>query len=295
MICGYDLGYTYSKDDRQNIFKSSYSNVENLGSDAVKIDCKDGMFYVGDGTGTVEFDKCNTLINKLCLLRLLSYSINKDHFIVTGLPISQYNSQRDKLKEFILSMNGEYYCIDDEFENQVRIKDVLVYPQGASALFSQNINEDVIIVDIGGRTIDVALLEIVNGRHKLQRYQTWYQGMLVLYSKIIDAVNEKFQLTLESRYAENILRNGLKIFGIEQDLGFLTGILKNHFDPIFDELKINYPVSTVSIYLCGGGANILYNSFYKRFPNTRLINNSQFANAIGFYNIGQQAFGAYDK
>jgi plasmid segregation protein ParM len=147
-------------------------------------------------------------------------------------------------------------------------------------------------VDVGGRTIDVALIEINDNKPELMQYDTWFSGMLSLQSSVIASVNSCFSLSLNIRHAEKILRQGLVIDGELQDISFLQGILQNHFDELFTMLKLRYPVTTTPIYLCGGGATFMYRAFQKRFPNVYVMENSQFANAIGFYRMGLRKFGA---
>lgn len=295
MIKGIDIGYTYTKDESRNMFKTAYTQTKQIVTNMSKITCNEGVFWVGDGMGTVELDKSQTLLNKLCLLRSLAESQDNEFYIVTGLPISQYFAQKDKLKKFLMQNNKCDIILNDTIEKTIKINDMLIYPQGAGALFSENIKSDVLIVDIGGRTIDIALMEMQGNKHKLQANNTWFQGMLVLYSKIIDEVNKKFDLTLESRYAENILTKGLFIHGKKQDISFLQEVLQEHFEEIFQELRLRYPTKTTPIYLCGGGGHLLYNAFKRRFPDVCMFKAGQFANALGFYNVGVNAFGRFDN
>ena len=108
------------------------------------------------------------------------------------------------------------HCIV-EYQNRVKqflINDVLVFPQGVASLYSiDNLSTNALIFDIGGRTVDIALIEMINNKPTLIKSDTWYKGMLFLYSKIIESINKKFQLTLEARYAEQILFNGLYLHG----------------------------------------------------------------------------------
>lgn len=108
--------------------------------------------------------------------------------------------------------------------------------------------------------------------------------MLVLYSNIIKSINKHFQLTLETRYAEQILLNGLYLYGQKQDVSFLQPIIQKYLDDIFTQIKLNYPYAITQTYLTGGGANLLANIFKKQFPNIKVLSNSQFTNAIGYYN-----------
>lgn len=293
MVKGIDIGYTYTKDENKNIFRSAYTMDEQFLGSPIKLELDNEIYYIGIGKGTVELNKCSSKVNQLCLLADLAMSPDSEFFIVSGLPISQYKRQEVELKNFILNQNGIRVRLNDTTEKIILIKDVKIFPQGLGALYTKQIKESMIIVDIGGRTVDVAFVDIVDGRPAIRKSNTWFLGMLQLYTKIIDSVNNKFELELEPQEAQKIIQNGLKIYGKDQDVRFLIPILRNHFEEIFYNLRLNYPVETTSIYLCGGGSKLLFDSFKNRFPNVELCEDEQFANAKGFYTVGLNAFGKY--
>lgn len=119
-----------------------------------------------------------------------------------------------------------------------------------------NLSTNALIFDIGGRTVDIALIEMINNKPTLIKSDTWYKGMLVLYSTIIESINKKFQLTLETRYAEQILLNGLYLYGQKQDISFLQPIIQEYLDDIFTQIKLNYPYAITPTFLTGGGASL---------------------------------------
>jgi hypothetical protein len=136
---------------------------------------------------------------------------------------------------------------------------------------------------VGGRTIDIAHFEMLPDRRRsLKKFSTLYCGMLSLYSKCIAAINSKYDIALTTDDGENIIRFGSLFYeGGKQDLSFLNPIIKAHIQELKDELTLNYPIKTTDVYLCGGGA-----PFYKRVLGYPVLENSQFANAIGFYHMG---------
>lgn len=287
-IVGIDLGYTYTKTSELVKFESKITEVEPLfGGKKLKIDgC---TYYIGEGRGTLELNKIDSTVTKACLF----YALGKmrtgvEGFkIVTGLPIGQYKTLQNEFRRMLLDNNYKTISVDSEPEKRIYIEDVKIYPQGAGALFGQNIVGDAIVVDIGGRTVDIAYFSIQDGVRKLIKSETLYDGMLALYSTIINHVNAKHMLNLPVEYAQNILNTGLVIDGEKQDVSFLKPILTEHIENICNEIRINYPANTTPIYLCGGGAELLDNAFGKHFKNIQKFNNSQFANAIGFKKVGE--------
>lgn len=291
MIKGLDNGYKFTKDNALNIFKSAYSEVNTSVVGAYEIEIDGKNYYVGVGEGTVDVDKIESNTNKICTLTDLCLS-NEDHFkLVVGLPIRQYNESKDRFAETIRSYSKSHVIFGGK-ERKIHIDDVYVFPQGAAAHYASDCKQgDYILVDIGGLTIDAAYIEQNGLKAKVMKCDTWYKGMLTLFSNVIDVVNAKYGTTSDPEYAERILTTGLRIFGEKQSLEFLTPTLKAYIDPIVQELKVAYPFKTAPIYLCGGGATLLHPVFSKHFPDCKVFDNPQFANAIGMHRIGLAKWG----
>lgn len=297
-----DIGYLYVKsyslsDEEPMIFKSSYTTGEAVYDGTAHITIDGVSYYVGVQNGiTVSMpDKTDNLMNKILYLTDLALTGSDDYFIVTGLPISQYQTQKEKLINAIMGYNKSEVVYHD-VPMKINIQDVTVYPQGASALYAMNkTNGDFIIFDIGGRTICVAYIEMINGLPKILQKDTWFKGISTLHSRIIEAVNNRYSQTFEPSYAEKIIKKGfLRIDGEEKDISFIKMIYREYMDDIFHEFELNYPYChATDIYLCGGGAILLENVFKKKFADVTLIDNSQFANALGLFKIGLQKYYKY--
>lgn len=292
MVKGIDTGNAYTKDESGHIFRSAMSRTDDLLSKSIKLRANGDVYYMGRGSLTIDEDKSDSEINRLCVLTCLAMSPGSDFEIVAGLPIGLYKEQRQRLSRSIKSCDGSAVSLNDGPSKIVYINAIDVYPQGAGALYSQNITGDALIVDVGGYTIDTALIEITDAHPELIQQNTFFNGVLPLQSKIIEAVTEKYGVSLELRHAEKILKTKeLKINGEIKNISFVQGILQDHFDEFFSTLKLNYKTATTQIYLCGGGAALLYAAFKKRFPHVVMMENPQFANANGLYQIGLRKFG----
>lgn len=288
-IIGLDIGYFASKDHTGRIYQSAITKKENsLTNNKIQID---GVVYtVGQGTMTSEMDKTESDINKVLTLYGLALSKITDPLLVVGLPVAQYETQKQKLFENILSYNKSK-VVYKKNEFKVNIKDVIIAPQGIAALYIlPNLYGEYIVIDIGGGTLDIAYLEFDITGVKIIMSDTWYKGVRTVYSDIIKEVNNTHKLKLDNSHAEKILREGLYIDEVKQDLTFLKPILQEYVDSIVDEIKIKYPYRTTPIYLVGGGAELLYNPLTKRFPKVTKISNPQFANALGYYVMGTVKF-----
>lgn len=283
ILKGLDVGYAYTKDDKGNKFRSAYSRINHGISNSNQIVVDGETYFVGTGKMTTEADKTHTDINKICTVMNLAISGDTDYVLGVGLPIGQFETQKEKLKTSIFEYsNSEVIYRGKTLDFNIR--DVLVYPQGASAIYSfDKTDRELLLIDIGGITIDISLLDITTEGINILKVDTWYAGLRTLYSKIIEITNNEFSLKLENDYAEKILLNGLQLHGERQDMSYLKPVLLDYVEFISDQLKTNYPTDTTPIYLVGGGAYLLHSSLNKRLQNVKMISNPQFANANGYY------------
>jgi len=282
-ILGLDVGYSDTKDHKYNIFRTAFSLYDQSVFTPTKLTIDGKDYYPGTGRMTSEVDKTNTEMNKVCTIYNLILNNIREVYLVVGLPIGQYQEQKDKLRDNILAYNKCKVMHNDK-PYEFKIRDVIVTRQGVSSLYTmKELYGEYIVIDIGGLTVDVSLAEFGVNNAQLIKYDTWFLGIRTLYSSIISAVNNHFCLNLEVQYAEKILRRGLSIYGKPQDLSFLKPLLLDYIDTLAEEIRLKYPVDTVPIYLTGGGAELLYNPFCKRFADVHKIDNPQFANALGYY------------
>lgn len=291
---GLDNGYEYTKSIGYNeriIFKSAYSTKVIDGTSHINIDGVD--YYVGVGNTVSTPDKTDHEINKVCTLTNLAMTGNNEYFLVVGLPIAQFKQQKNKFIDMIMKYNKcEIYYYNQKMN--ISIKDVTVYPQGAAALYTLNcMNGDYILFDFGGFTVDIVWIEMNNGIPMIKRYDTWFKGISTLYSKIIEEINLHHNLILKIDNVEKILLNGLKINGEKVDISYINKIFEHFLEELFSEINKIYPIQTTDIYLHGGSSKILYPLFKKYYPHAVLIEDYQFANALGFYKIGLQKYYRY--
>lgn len=175
-----------------------------------------------------------------------------------------------------IKLNGE--------NRKIIITDFDVYPEGLGAYYSLDINDDVILVDIGGRTTDIAYI----ADKKLKESTTIVVGTIGIYKDIADKLNSLYSLDLDIPAAEKILNKGyFEIDGARTDLSFVTEILKRNFNKINDDLSMKFPARTEKIILVGGGYKIFEKAFKKRYINSYVADNPIFANAIGFQKVGE--------
>lgn len=289
---GLDNGFYSIKDNEYRIFRSAFSRTDLTFSKNSEITIDGNTYYFGYGNTTGDSDKSNSLVNKICTLANLAMTGDHEYCLVVGLPIIQYKTMKDNLRDSIMRYNGaDIEYMDSKFK--AKIKDVTVFAQGVGALFNIGLEDGVYIsFDIGSYTINVVLVEIINGIPHIKKYDTWFNGILTLYNKVIKAINSTEGLPLEIEDAPLILSNGLNVKGEKIKDDYVKGILEDYLDDVLGKFKQNYPNHNLLPIMFSGGGAIMFSKFVaNRFSNSMVLPNSQFANAIGYGNFARQKYG----
>jgi plasmid segregation protein ParM len=299
MILGADVGSKQTKTNIGVIFDSRVSTKELLYNSNHKIVIDNQTFYIGQGeyeTESNKVDRNDFLVYLFAAIGLSSVeSMNQ---VVVGLPIEHYKSQKQKLINLINENRIQDVSIDGGPKRQIIITDVEVAPEGVSAYHTLN-NEiktkigkqDLVIVDIGGRTTDICEYKLENGKRRISDYKSVMVGMLNIYDDFVKAINAKYALDFNLEDGEFILKNGLFIKGERQDVSFTREILVEHVKKIFQTLYMRFKVDNKQPLLVGGGGVILNGLFRKKLPHIILANEPVFGNAIGFSKVGESLWG----
>lgn len=291
MILGIDIG-NYSVKVAPGInFKSLISTEENLLGGSMVIEYDNNKYIVGEGSFETELNKSNKE-NFLPLLYAAIIKSSNDTFnqVVCGLPINQYKANKDRLKKLVEDNKMKKVIVNGK-KREIVISEFEVYPEGVGAYYSfGNSSEDfeVIIVDIGGRTTDIAYIS----GGKLLKSATVPVGTLNIYSEVAEKINSDYSLNLDIEYVDVIMEKGqLKVDNKDVDLSFISEILKSNFLIIKKELDLKFPARTVNIILEGGGAKLFKKAFKKRYENSDIGSEPVYANAIGFKKVGEALWG----
>lgn len=290
MIIGIDLGNYGVKTSERVSFLSKISDLEAF-TEENKTIYEGKEFYIGEGEFSTDWDKSMKETTLPLLFTALARSSKENVFqVILGLPIQQYKQNKDKLKDLIERNKGKTLNVDGE-ERDIIIADVEIAPEGASAYYNLSIdnkkligNKPLTIVDIGGRTTDVCLFK----DKKIKAFKTIPVGMLNVYTDIITEVNSRFTESFKLEDGENILKEGLFLYGEQQDISFIKPILQRHFNSIYKELQLNFELSKGYVLLTGGGSLIFKSAFKNRLRNLIISNDPLYDNAIGFKKVGEQ-------
>lgn len=288
-ILGVDVGNATTVTNTGVIIDSKTSKIKPITS-CNKLELDNEVVYVGEG----EYDTTYRKLEKDTYLQLLYTAIalstksrTVSNQIVLGLPLSQYNEDREALIQKVLSNNDKWININDT-ERHIIIDDVEVFPEG---VFTVDDEYQGIVIDIGGRTTDCALIEVVRGKKKILDPISIPTGTINLYDKFIDSLNMELGLDLKLRDAERILESGLMLEGHKVNIDFAKRFIEEYSENLYRQLQLKYSLKTNIVTLTGGGADLVYNHLESKLGQGLIKQRDSIkANAKNFYELGVSIF-----
>lgn len=282
-IIGIDVGNITCETNTGVLFNSKITDVEPLShSDMLLIDRK--TYWLGEGNYDTTYRKVDKVnyINFIYGALALS-TTTESNYIVLGLPLSQYKEDKTALINLVLNNREKTININGESKS-IFIEDVEVFPEGVVTLDD---NYEGILIDIGGRTTDCALVINERGRRRILNPISLPVGTINLYTEFIKKLNNKFSLDLVINDAERIMNNGLILDGKKTNIDFALEIYKQFVDNLISQLQVEYSLRTNLVSLTGGGSTLIYNKLKSRLgEGVTIQNNPIFANSNAYYELG---------
>lgn len=185
--------------------------------------------------------------------------------LLIGLPPAHYGAQYKSFEQYF-----ERDVIDFEFAGKpfsIYFNSATAYPQAYAAamtVFSQiRPLPKCVVIDIGGYTADYLILK--NGAPDLAACSSLEHGVILLYNKVINAVNSAYDLLLDESDVDTTLR------GCNEDIAdniqdFIREQAQSFVEELFSqlrELRIDLRV-TRSVFV--GGGSILLRPYIERSP-----------------------------
>lgn len=242
----------------------------------------DGKRYeIGEGEIDIDSLKHDSITHKLCTLFAVSLLHDQqDIFLITCLPVNQFK-RKDLREAYRKSLIGEWEIVTNIGKDTFRIKDVLVYMEGAACLlaYQEAFKDDIVsVVDIGGYNVNVSQynkLHLINGTE-----DDFDIGAYSIKSKIRHDFNKAFNVHLKEYELNHIMRNPT----LEQ-----YDIIKKHYTSFINQLRNElkqkgYNLSLNKLFFSGGGATDLEVQLVQEFPNCCI--GSVFDTARGLYELG---------
>lgn len=285
MILGIDVGNYATKTSNGIIFKSKVSNVGNILGEDFELNMDGQKIFVGTGRFETEFNKAIKQNYIQLLYTAIALASNDEYNqIVIGLPIGQYKGYKDILLNRVKE-NWHKELEINKIKRSVYLTDIEIMPESAIAT---NDDFEGIVIDLGGRSTDVCLIRIENGKRNIINPISIPLGTINLFSEVSKQVNSKYALATTLDDSEMIIKKGFKINGEVQKVDFITDIFRNYIENLINKLKVEYSLATEEVMVIGGGGELLYNAIKKRVPQAELKENSIFANAEAYEKVGEE-------
>lgn len=221
----------------------------------------------------------------------------RDIRLITGLPVADYFLDDERDAEHIEAKRRNLLrgvTVGDE-RPMPRIADVKVGCQAVAAWFDYVLDDDleqcndpsgrIAIVDIGGRTTDIA---VVIGGNAIDHAKsgTANIGVLDVYSAVSKAIQRSFRIKEQFPIdqIDAAVRTGrFPLWNKEHDVSELVeNAVREHESKIAREVerRIGSAANLNSVVFVGGGSN-LFRSIAGHFPNGHMPDDPEFSNAAG--------------
>lgn len=295
-VLGVDMGNHNIKTNAKILFKSVYEEFDyknELSNDDILM-YGDRKYVIGKG----EFDNTKVKSQKKNTIPLFLNALYKsldgceyaDLKVVVGLPLSQHQD-KDIVKDIkdMYEKTFEFKYISNGLTKDIlyNVGKVYVFPECLGAFYSLKEymdGRDILLVDIGGGTINIALF--VDGE---------YEDSITLPFGTIDILREIAKMASKGKKGASfdeddiikyIKRGVIKWDGKVDNMEYVDEILNDFSDKIINEIKGNFPLyKAYEIMLSGGGVDLLKEKLETHIT-FRVVPDSIFANAEGFYNVG---------
>ena len=338
-IIGLDLGYGYVKISSGETNIKFLSIVGNPISDFAKtaaitsldellntlaIVYQGKTYYIGhnaqlntrNGKISLRQDKYNNdEQTKIKIMTALALMTDESQYyaefdIISGSPVLEYNSQKDKIQNIILNNNQPFEFImqygNKSVYKKIKCNNCKVISQGEGAFYSWILDSSsviipsraeatsglVVIMDIGFKTSDIVTME--DGRYVETFCDQINSGVVQIHQEILRLIMQEFNIKKELKDIDKIVREkqffyNTKIYNVEH-------LIKQASEPFADNIiEALYTVHNGDLgnlnmlLLTGGGADLVYpyiKSKLKNIIQVEQIYNSEFANSQGYYRYG---------
>jgi plasmid segregation protein ParM len=293
-VIGIDHGFGATK-TANCIFKSGVVASENesyTNKDVLKFK---GKYYVC-GTGRQGLTKDKTEDENYYILTLVAIAKeieyrglprNLDVIIAAGLPLTSFGREKENFKKYLTpAMLVKFVYEMNEYK--INIKDVMLYPQGYTAIASDTrllkSEPSLALIDVGSWTVDCMLIN--NQVPDASGCRSLEYGMIRCIEQIQEESRRSLGLQLTPAQIEQVLQgkpcsmdNKRKELILIQGEKYTNELMKMLKESGFDSMAI-------PTILMGGGAMVI-NSFLPKGFDIRIIDDIH-ANAKGYESIAKQ-------
>lgn len=281
MIIAVDLGNFSVKTSEGIIFSSRFvegdKNFSPIGEETIEFD---GKFYTMEkGEFENNFNKVekNYKPNLLYALSKSMLVTDKEVYLVLGIPVDNIKLStkfKEELegKSFKFKLNGK--------DRQIKINRVAVVAESVSSFYTLPKSErqrSVLIIDIGGRTVNVSSFV----KCKVENKKTIPLGTIDFYNKLktkLNANGKNYNIVDIDRMLDSDF-----IKDIEEDKD-------KFFKSILNDIILDFKIETYCLWFTGGGSVVLDDSIARLIDKPNFITNPIFSNVDGEKKVAQQVW-----
>ena len=241
-----------------------HANKPPMASDILEYD---GAFWTMTGQ-RIQFMRDKTTDDRFFILTLIAIAKEMLHGgylppgadidLAVGLPPEHFSSIREKFIQYL--KRGEVKFSFNEMATTINIRNVFVYPQAFAAVVPQGarLKEEprIFIVDIGGFTVDVLLLE--NSAPNLHFCRSFENGIITMTNFIIGKISTNHGIKVVEDQIVATIKGDQRLVLSQNIIDDIFTYAKQHVDILLDELRENMvELKANPVIFIGGGAILL--------------------------------------
>lgn len=269
----------------------------------------EGKYYIPTGSARLAYARDKTknddyfiltlfaIMKELCRTKTLDQLANT-HTSITlsiGLPPLHYDQLKEKWEQYFLRKGVKFKYNDVPVA--VSIDKVYVFVQGFAGAVLYGVDKlaeysEICIVDIGGYTTDVLVLNIDEEgiRIDMEHFMSIEEGVIKLTDKASDEISAKFDLLIKESLFEKVFK-GEKTFLSDEVIEFIHQSVDAQAAKILNIIRQKgIDLKTMPALFIGGGGAV----FKRSLQNSDMVAkpiflDDQRANAIGYYKLAKAA------
>ena len=242
----------------------------------------------------------------LTALGLVADRSSTSAHVVTGLPPGLLYQE----KAVAQLLRGEHRVVlrlgKEILERSLNVENLRILPQPMGTYLGEaldargQVKDEALVagrtalVDIGHGTTDLAIAE--GGEYVPHLSRTLSVGVATAQAELSDRLRRELGLVRESYQLDEAMVTGrIKVAGQVRDISAMRDqTYKALATKILTEIHSSWDVATVDMILfTGGGAKALDRYLLPQFPNARLVEPAQTANARGYFTWAARATGNF--
>lgn len=269
---GLDFGNSHTKFSKGPVkicFESGYAMYSSTTGDADEMEY-DGRFYLFGKRAQVEYDKCSSERMMLCTLRCLAEYLDtagadpaQVQFVSLGvdIPINLFGTQREAYTRYYAGKLRTVKFRGKEWK--IQFEQVKAFPQGVVAWMANSDQysqyETVVVLDIGGRTVDVAVIakDQNTGKPRFLKRFSLQNGILNLVSDIDKELQVRGIQLNELQIESLIGGSSLAHRRLHQVQEIVSNYRNEYVDAIVNSMYENGVDADLPFILVGGGASLV--------------------------------------